>query len=126
MPATSIMPTNFRHHVLTSGNKLTVPELAESYQVTEPTIRSWMRLTGVGKRPTKNGVDKGRIEVMLERGFRAVEIARLMGCSVSSIQKWRKRGQVDGRICREKSQNDPKVAKQRCRTRDTGGVGRDR
>jgi uncharacterized protein YjcR len=98
MTRTNTMPTNFRHHVLTSGNKLTVPELAESYQVTEPTIRSWMRLTGVGKRPTKNGVDKGRIEVMLERGFRVVEIARLMGCSVSSIQKWRTQNKLRNRL----------------------------
>jgi hypothetical protein len=90
MTRQNTMPTNFRHHVLTSASHLTVPELADSYQVTEPTIRNWMRLTGVGKRPVKNGVDKARIEVMLERGFRVVEIARLMGCSKSSIDKHRR------------------------------------
>lgn len=89
MSRESSMPTNFRRYVLTSASHLSVSELAENYQVTEYLIRKWMRLTGIGKRPRSNGIEKLQIEKFFNRGLSVREISKMVGCSISSVQKCR-------------------------------------
>ena len=92
----STMPDGFKKFVKTF-NKLTVKDLADTYQVTTMTIYNWLKLVKLGRlnRPRSNGVDKGKMKTLLDEGKSAIEIAGILKCSNTTVKNF-KRGIKNG------------------------------